>query len=50
MDRLGKLLFPHNPKMVRYRKVQLLFIITLCVLLCCAGVGAIVYFLGRPGY
>jgi hypothetical protein len=50
MERLGKLLFPKNPKMVRYRKLQILFIVIFLSVLCCALVGLLVYFMGRAKY
>jgi energy-coupling factor transporter transmembrane protein EcfT len=50
MEWLGKLLFPKNPKMVRYRKLQLVFIAIIFSVLCCALVGLLIYFLSRSGY
>ena len=48
MEWLGKLLFPKNPKMVRYRKLQVVFIAILFSVLCCALVGLAIFFLSRP--
>jgi hypothetical protein len=50
MDRLGKLFFPKNPKMVRYRKMQLVFMAIFFSVLCCALVGLLIFFLSRSGY
>jgi len=36
--------------MVRYRKLQLLFITIILVLLCCTIVGVVIFFVGRPGF
>jgi hypothetical protein len=48
MDRLAKLIFPNNPKLVRHRKLQLLFFtIVLCVL-ACAVVGLLFYLWDKP--
>jgi hypothetical protein len=50
MDRLGKLFFPRNPKMVRYRKMQVVYIAILFSVICCGMVGLLVFLLGRmPG-
>jgi hypothetical protein len=47
MDKLAKLLFPHNPKWVRYRKMQSLFFTVLLTVISCAAVGVLVFFLSR---
>lgn len=44
MYRLGKWLFPKNPRMVRYRKLQLLFFTIFLSLLAATLVGAVFYF------
>jgi hypothetical protein len=50
MQWLGKLFFPGNPKMVRYRKLQLLFFTIALIVLSCAVVGLLFYLLSKPGY
>ena len=50
MEWLGKLFFPGNPKMVRYRKLRLLFFTITLVVLSCAVVGVMFYLLSKPGY
>jgi hypothetical protein len=50
MDWLARLFFPDNPRLVRHRKLQLLFFtIALCVL-SCAAVGLLFYLLGQSRY
>lgn len=50
--KLGKILFPKNPRMVRYRKLQLLFWTIFFSLLAALAVGSLFYlayqFSGRP--
>ena len=46
MEWLTKLLFPNNPKMVRYRKIQALFIAVLLIGAICAAVGVLMYLVG----
>ena len=49
MDWLAKLIFPHNPKLVRFRKLQALcFTIVLCVA-ACAVVGLIIFLMNQMG-
>ena len=52
MYKLGKLLFPKNPRMVRYRKLQLLFFMVFFSLLAAALVALMFYganqYVGRP--
>ncbi len=48
MEWLGKLLFPNNPRWVRYRKRQLLFFTIGLSLLACALVGLLVFLLNKP--
>jgi hypothetical protein len=43
MYRLGKWLFPKNPRMVRYRKLQLLFFTIFLSLLAATMVGVVFY-------
>ena len=50
VDRLGKLLFPKNPKMVRYRKLQILYIMILLGVLACGAMALIIYLLGKPKF
>jgi hypothetical protein len=50
MDRLGKLLFPDNPKRVRDRKLQLLFFAVVLGVLSCAVVGLLMFLLNKPDY
>ena len=50
MERLGKLLFPNDPRMVRYRKLRLLFITVFLGVLSCVLVGLLVYFMSRADY
>lgn len=45
MHKLAKLLFPNNPKWVRYRKLERLFFSIVLTLLACGAVGAIIYYL-----
>ena len=47
---MGKLLFPKNPRMVRYRKLQILYIMVLLGVLCCAVVAGIMYLIGKPKF
>jgi hypothetical protein len=50
MDWLTKLLFPKNPRMVRYRKLQVLFIVVPLIVVICAIVGGLIFLLSRmPG-
>lgn len=52
MYRLGKLLFPKTPRMVRYRKLQLLFFTVFFSIFAAVAVGLLFYlayqFTGRP--
>jgi hypothetical protein len=50
MDWLATLLFPKNPRLVRLRKLQLLFFTVMLSLLSCAVVGLLFYLLGRSSY
>jgi hypothetical protein len=50
MEWLGKLLFPRNPRLVRYRKLRLLFFTIVLIVLSCAVVGLLFYLVSRPGY
>jgi hypothetical protein len=50
MEWLGRLLFPTNPKMVRYRKVRLLLFTIFLSVLSCVLVGLLVFLMGRSGY
>jgi hypothetical protein len=43
VDRLAKFLFPRQPRMVRWRKMRLLFVGILLSLLSAAVVGALVF-------
>jgi hypothetical protein len=45
MEWLAKLLFPNNPKMVRHRKLQGLYIVVLFVGIICAMVGVMMFLL-----
>ena len=47
MHKLAKLLFPNNPKWVRYRKLERLFFSIVLPLLACGAVGAIIFFLNQ---
>jgi hypothetical protein len=44
--RLGKLLFPNSPRLVRYRKLQLLFIAIILSVLA-AGLVALLFYLSN---
>ena len=46
MDKLGKWLFPKNPKMVRFRKLQLLFFTIFLSICVCALVAVLFYLMG----
>jgi hypothetical protein len=49
MDWLAKLLYPRQPKLVRFRKLQALcFTIILCVA-ACAVVGLLIYLMSKMG-
>ncbi len=51
MEWLGKLLFPKNPRWVRYRKRQLLLFTVTLSLLACLLVGVLFYLLNQvPKY
>jgi hypothetical protein len=43
LDKLSKWLFPNNPKMVRNRKLQVLFFTIVLTLLACVIVGLLLY-------
>ena len=47
MDWLARILYPHNPRLVRLRKLQLLFFTITLTVLACAVVGLLFYLLGR---
>ncbi len=47
---LGNLLFPGNPKMVRYRKLRLFFFTIALIVLSVALVGLMFYLLSCPSY
>ena len=49
MDRLTKLLFPKNPRMVRYRKLQVLYIAVFLTVAICAAVGVMIFLLNQMG-
>ena len=50
--KLGKMLFPKNPRMVRYRKLQILFFTVFFAVLAAVLVGLLFYaayvFSGKP--
>jgi hypothetical protein len=50
MEWLAELLFPKNPRMVRLRKLQLLFFTVVLSLLACAFIGLILFLMGRQGF
>ena len=50
MEWLGKLFFPGNPKLVRHRKLQLLFFTIALIVLACVVVGLMFYLVSKPGY
>jgi len=43
MDWLTKCLFPNNPRMVRYRKLEVMYIVLFLVLAVCATVGVMIF-------
>ena len=47
MDLLTNLLFPNNPKMVRFRKMQLLYITVFLIVAICAAVGVAIFLLNQ---
>ena len=47
MDRLAKLLFPNNPKMVRFRKLQALYFAVFLSVGACVAVGLVIFFLSQ---
>ena len=47
MDRLSQLLFPHNPKRVRHRKMQSLYFAVFISLAACAAVGVGIFLLNN---
>ena len=47
MDRLSQLLFPGNPKRVRYRKMQALYFGVFLSLAACVAVGVLIYLLSQ---
>ena len=47
MDRLAQWLFPHNPKWVRYRKMQSLCFAVVLGLVACVVVGVVIFLLNR---
>ena len=47
MDRLAKLCFPHNPRLVRYRKLRVLFFAVVLSVAACAAVGVMVFLLSQ---
>ena len=47
MDRLAQLLFPDNPKRVRYRKMQSLYFAVFVSLATCAAVGVAIFLLNN---
>ena len=47
MYKLGKMLFPNNPRMVRYRKLRMLFVLIFLCLLACAVVGGLLFLLNQ---
>ncbi|HWH67987.1 MAG TPA: hypothetical protein VNT26_01270 [Candidatus Sulfotelmatobacter sp.] len=49
MDTLAKWLFPSNPRMVRHRKLQMLFCTLFMSVLACAVVGGVVFLLYMTG-
>ncbi len=49
MDRLARILFPGNPRMVRYRKMRLLVFAIFMSLFAAALVGVLFYFANRLG-
>jgi hypothetical protein len=50
MEWLGKLCFPGNPKLVRYRKLRLLFFTVVLIVTSCTAIGLMFYLLNKPGY
>jgi len=48
MYQLGKWLFPKNPRMVRYRKLRILFFAIAFSVLACVCVGLIMFLLNHP--
>ena len=49
MDRLAKIMFPNNPRMVRYRKMRLLLFAVFMSLFAALLVGVLFYFANRIG-
>ena len=47
MDRLAKLLYPHHPKLVRYRKLQAMYFAALLSVGTCVAVGLMIFFLSQ---
>ena len=47
MDRLARILFPRQPRMVRYRKMRLLFVGIFLSLLSATVVGALFFFANK---
>jgi len=47
MDRLAKLLFPSDPKMVRFRKLQTLYFAIFLSVVTCAAVGVVIFLLNQ---
>ena len=50
MYALGKWLFPKNPRMVRYRKLRILFFAIFFGALACLLVGLMMFLLNRTGH
>jgi hypothetical protein len=50
VDRLAKLLFPNNPRMVRYRKLRLFMVAVFLSLFCAALVGLLFYLAYKFGH
>ena len=47
MDKLSQLLFPNNPKHVRYRKMQSLYFAVVISVVACVAVGVGMFLLNR---
>jgi hypothetical protein len=50
MEWLAELLFPKNPRMVRLRKLQLLFFTIALSILSCVLIGLLLFLIGRQGF
>jgi len=48
MEALGKWLFPDHPRMVRYRKLRIVFFAIVLGALSCALIGVLLVVINRP--